>query len=330
MTGPGSPPHGRPGQLPLPAFKVDLAAPDLTAWLAGNTGIPGFTSYTAAAPGPHVVLLALVHGNEIAGAIVLDRLLRGGLRPERGRLTFGFANIAAFQRFDAAQPTMSRFIDEDLNRVWDLTQLDGPRRTRELDRAREIRPLIDTADIVLDLHSMLWPAEPLILCGATSRGRDLARAIGTPAVSVADHGHLAGRRLIDYPRFAEPAEPTSPAAVLVEAGQHWARATVEISLASVAGVLRHCGMITAHPLLPEPRSTPTRHAEVTAAVTAATTAFSFMRGYHGGEVIPRRNTIIALDGETEIRTPYDNCLLVMPNLRPSRGHTTVRLARFVE
>ncbi len=41
-----------------------------------------------------------------------------------------------------------------------------------------------------------------------------------------------------------------------------------------------------------------------------------------------RNTLIALDGNTEIRTPHDDCLLVMPSLRPSRGHTAVRLARF--
>ena len=46
-------------------------------------------------------------------------------------------------------------------------------------------------------------------------------------------------------------------------------------------------------------------------------------------MIPRRNTLIALDGPTEVRTPHDDCLLVMPSLRPSRGHTAVRLGRFV-
>ena len=50
--------------------------------------------------------------------------------------------------------------------------------------------------------------------------------------------------------------------------------------------------------------------------------FGFLSHFHPA--------LIALDGETEIRTPYDNCLLVMPSLRPSRGHTAVRLARFVD
>ena len=117
---------------PLPGFRVDLVAPDLSAWSAGNTGVAGFTSHIAAAPGPHVVLLALMHGNEFAGAIVLDRLLRGGLRPERGRLTFGFANLAAFGQFDPRQPTLSRLVDEDLNRVWDAALLDGNRHYQHI------------------------------------------------------------------------------------------------------------------------------------------------------------------------------------------------------
>jgi hypothetical protein len=72
-----------------------------------------------------------------------------------------------------------------------------------------------------------------------------------------------------------------------------------------------------------------RFAEVTRVVTAATASFAFLRPFRGGDVIARRDTLIAMDGPTEIRTPHDDCLLVMPSLRPSRGHTAVRLARFV-
>ena len=68
---------------------------------------------------------------------------------------------------------------------------------------------------------------------------------------------------------------------------------------------------------------------MTTTVTAATSSFNFVQSFRGGDVVPRRNTLIALDGTAEIRTPHDDCLLVMPSLRPSRGHTAVRLARFV-
>jgi predicted deacylase len=313
-------------QPPLPQFEVRLTAPDLSPWRNGNFGLRGFTTRDSGRPGPHVALLALAHGNELAGAIVLDRLLRTGLRPTRGRLTVGFINLEAFDRFDPQQPTLSRFVDEDINRVWDEAVLYSPRRSYELDRAREIRPLIDTVDVLLDLHSMLWRSDPLTLCGGSEKGRQLAAGIGTPALVVADFGHVGGKRLIDYGRFAE--QGTSCAANLLEAGQHWQPETVETSWASVTGLLHHLD-IAPPGLTPPPRRCAQRFARVTQAITAATSAFAFVQSWRGGEVVPRRNTLLAFDGNMEIRTPYDNCLLVMPSLRPSRGHTAVRLAHFV-
>jgi predicted deacylase len=310
----------------VPLFEVRISAPDIGQWLAGNTGVRGFTTRNSSLPGPHVAILALTHGNEIAGAIVLDRLLSMGLAPMRGRLTFGFVNIAAYERFDPRQPTVSRFVDEDINRVWDAAVLDSARRSVELDRAREIRTLIDTVDVLFDLHSMLWASEPLILCGTSPKGKHIAFGAGVPGMVVADHGHASGRRLIDYARFADSATPC--AANLVEAGQHWQEATVDTMFASTAGLLHHLNVIAPH-ALPRPAPGQQCFAGVTMAVTAATSGFAFVHPYRGGDVIARRNTLIALDGETEIRTPYDDCLLIMPSLRPSRGHTAVRLARFV-
>lgn len=313
--------------LPLPEFSVRLCPPNIGRWIVGNTGIPGVTTCDSGHPGPHVALLTLMHGNEFAGAIVLDRLLRAGLTPSRGRLSFGFLNLAAFERFDPRRPTASRFLDEDMNRVWDETILNGPRHSVELDRAREIRPFIDTVDVLLDLHSMLWPSDALILSGTPDKGRALATAIGTPSLVVADHGHVNGRRLIDYPRFSRPETPY--AGCLVEAGQHWEQITVDTMLASVAGFLRHLDVVAPDAPLPATKAAAKpRVATVTTAVTAMTSQFVFVQTYRGGDVIPLRNTLIATDGETEIRTPHNDCLLVMPSLRPSRGHTAVRLGRF--
>lgn len=306
----------------LPHFPVEIAAPDLSPWLPGNAGIPGVQSFLGPEPGPHVAILALTHGNEIAGAVVLDELLRAGPRPSRGRLSLVFGNPDAFARFDPSHPTASRYLDEDLNRLWDPATLDGARYSRELARARELRPLIDTVDTLVDLHSMLWPSDPLILCGTSARGRDFATALATPSLVVADNGHLSGRRLIDYPRFS--AALGTARAILVEAGQHWRRATVGLTREAVRAALRLTGMIQgAH----EPP--PANFVEVTDTITASTANFAFVKEFRGGDVIARRNTVIAIDGETEIRTPHDDCMLIMPSLRPARGHTAVRLARFV-
>jgi len=309
--------------IDLPRFPVAIAAPDISAFVQGNTGIPGFTTIDSNLPGPHTILISLMHGNEIAGAIVLNDMLCAQFQPLRGKLTFGFANLAAFERFDPENPVASRFLEEDLNRVWDDAQLFGIRRSRELDRAREIRPIIDDADIVLDLHSMLWPSEPLTLCGPAPLGRELALQIACPPVVIADQGHAGGKRLIDYGRFTEAA--SSAACILVEAGQHWQPETIHQMRATVAALLRHTGQM--QPIPPaQPATPPTRFAEVTRLVTAKTNRFVFTENFRGGDTIPQAGTLIAHDGDEEIRTPHDNCLLVMPSLKPSRGHTAVRMA----
>jgi predicted deacylase len=310
--------------VPLPDFPVQIAAPDLSPWLPGNAGIPGVWRFAAAAKGPHVVITSLIHGNEIAGAIAITRLLAVPPRLQCGMLTLIFANLDAFARFDTANPTASRFADEDMNRLWEPEVLNGPRVSRELVRARLLRPIIEQADILLDLHSMLWPSDPLILCGPTQKGRALAMSVRTPPLVVADHGHVSGRRLIDYFPFVEATNPRT--AILVEAGQHWEAGTVDAMLATISAVMAAAGIIPGDAMTQH--ATP-RCAEVTLAVTAHSGSFTFARPFRGGDVISHRSTLIATDGAIEIRTPHDDCLLVMPSLRPSRGHTAVRLARFI-
>jgi predicted deacylase len=314
----------------LPRLDVRIAVPDLRPWLGGNA-LPGVWSFTAALPGPHVAVVAATHGNEIGGALVLDRWLRAGLRPLRGRLSLVFANLDALLRFDPEDPTASRFIDEDLNRLWDEETLVGGRRSCELRRARVLRPLLDTVDVLLDLHSMLWPSDPLLLVGRTARAARLAHTLGVPPLVVADEGHAGGRRMIDYTRFSEP--NGAGTAVLVEAGSHWEPTTVLTMEATAARLLHLAGTVAADDAIllpPQAGLTTPRVAEVTRTVTARTPGFAFLRPFRGGHVVPERNTLIALDGEAEIRTPHDDCLLVMPSLRTMPGHTAVRLARFLE
>ena len=306
-----------------PEFDVRLDPPDLTDWIAGNTGIPGVWTFESGQPGPHAAICALMHGNEYSGALILRQLLEEGVRPAIGRLSLAFLNLEAFSRFDPRRPTVSRFVDEDMNRVWDPPVLDGPRRTQELDRARVLRPWVDTVDVLLDLHSMLWPSDPVVLCGGTARGRALALSLPGPRLIISDRGHGNGRRLIDYPRFADP--DGAPVANLLEAGQHWDAETVAVATGTVTGLLAHVGVTAADVVVPPPGSR--LFARVTDVVTAATSQFAFVQPFRGGDIVPARNTLIAMDGDTEIRTPYDNCMLVMPSLRAGRGHTAVRLAR---
>lgn len=302
-------------------FPVEVSPPDLTPWRDGNCGVPYFHSFDSGRPGPHLLITALTHGNELSGAIVLDRLLREGPAPTLGRLTLGFVNLAAYQRFDPANPQLARYVEEDFNRLWMPSVLDRPACSLEAERAREIRPLVDQADILLDLHSMQVVAEPLLLAGPLEKGRRLARAVGFPSVVVCDSGHADGTRLRDYGEFGNPASPHT--ALLVESGQHWAATSVTVAEETVRRLLGHLGMAPPPPA-PARRQ---RVIEVTQAVTIASESFRFLGEFRGLEEIPEAGTPIALDGDRPVLTPYDRCVLVMPSRRLTPGQTAVRLGR---
>ena len=313
-----------PPPAPLPRFEVEIPPPDLSAWREGNCGIPGVMHFESRRLGPHVVVVCLIHGNEYTGAIVMDELLRARLRPAAGRLSVIFANMGALAQFDPECPVASRFIDEDMNRVWSEATLHGARSSHELDRARQILPVIHTADILVDLHSMLWPGRPLVLSGRAARGVTLAQRIGATKLIVADDGHADGTRLIDFARFSSPR--TQARACLLEAGQHWQAQTLHTARKAVRAVLRPSCLLTGDMEKP-PAGERARCMVVTDLVRAQSSRFAFVSPFRGGDIIARRGTLLARDGDDEIRTPYDDCMLVMPNLRPGRGQTALRLAR---
>ena len=139
---------------PLP---FELPAPDISAWRAGNTGTEGVWHFDSGVPGRRVMVSALVHGNELCGAWALKGLLEAGVRPVRGSLTLAFCNLDAFDRFDAAHHDASRFTDEDLNRQWLDARIDAG-DTRERRRAAALRPFVQQADWLLDIHSKIGRA----------------------------------------------------------------------------------------------------------------------------------------------------------------------------
>lgn len=321
---------GPDGPRSTPSWPVELPAPDIERWRAGNTGIPFFWSFDSGRPGPHVMVTAVTHGNELCGAIVLDGFLASGQRPRAGKLTLGFSNVAAYRSFEADYPNLSRFVDEDLNRVWDRDTLNGPRSSVELARARAIRPLLDTADLLLDIHSMSNPVEPLMLAGACDKGVALARRVGTPASIVVDAGHAAGVRMRDYAFFADPAD--NRAALLLEAGQHWAAGTLPVAEEAFHRFLAATGALEVEdiPDAYRPPPPPQRVIQVTEAVTVRHDHFRFIDHYLGMEEIPEAGTVLGYDGEEPVRTPYDGCILIMPGRRLVPGQTAVRFGRVVD
>ncbi len=310
-------------------YSLELSPVDISPYKSGNTGIDYVTEFDSGRPGPHVMLSAVVHGNELCGAIALDFLLRNDLRPQHGRISLAFINTAAYHSFDPENPTASRFVDEDFNRCWGEDVLDGDRDSVETRRARELRPLIDSVDYLLDIHSMQQFCKPLMMCGPTQKGRELALAIATPIHIITDEGHIAGKRMRDYTPFIDP--NSSRNALLIECGQHWEKSAAGVAIDATLRFLKHFDMID-HDYCQEQQLTlPEKclQIEVTGPITIESDAFRFAEPFTGLEILADKGTLIGYDGDREIRTPYANCTLIMPTRRTQRGQTAVRLGRVV-
>ncbi|MDH0864035.1 succinylglutamate desuccinylase/aspartoacylase family protein [Mitsuaria sp. GD03876] len=311
---------------------VRLQPPPIERWRRGTgTGVEFVHVLESGLPGPSAMVVALIHGNELCGAIALDWLLAQGVRPARGRLVLAFANVEAFERFDALEPFASRCVDEDMNRIWDDAVLRGSRVSVELRRARELAPFVDAADVLLDLHSMQEPGAPaLTICGQTDKSVALARALGQPATLLVDTGHAAGLRMIDRGGFADPASARQ--AVLVECGAHWDRASADMAIDVTLRFLRELGMVDADWAAAQgrvPAPARQRLVRVGEGVTAASPHFRFVLPTHHLMVVPAAGTPLAEDGERRWTTPHDDCVLIMPSRRAGQaGQTMVRLGRY--
>ena len=84
---------------------------------------------------------------------------------------------------------------------------------------------------------------------------------------------------------------------------------------------------TAHLTIPPPFEQ--RIIKVSGPYTIRYSDFSFKEPYLGLEEIPTAGTVIANDGEIEVKTPYDNCVLIMPSRRQRPGDTAVRFGKYI-
>ncbi len=309
-------------------MSFDIDVPDLSHERIGNAGVPGVWHFDSGKPGSSVLITALMHGNELCGAWALKELLASRIKPIAGKLTLAFCNLDAFDRFDKDNHDASRFVDVDLNRVWSRERLDNP-KSAEGRRAAELRPWVEQADHLLDIHSMHEPSPPLLVVGTLPRNIDFGFKLGIPRHLIVDPGHPDGVRMRDFAQFGDARGDAL--AVLVECGFHGDLASLDVARKVSARFLLSTGVISAHQLPSgwaghnDEAATKQEVFKVTQAVVASTLDFVFTKPWQGMECIPNKGTVIGFDNGTPVETPYDDCVLIMPSLRQLiPGVTVVR------
>ena len=142
-------------------------------------------------PGPTLIVVGGLHGNEPAGVMALERLLPR-LEADPGALAAGRVVGLAGNR--KALKARRRYLEHDLNRYWLPERVDQLRATagpvggedeelRDLDR--EIQRLLDEAEgevYLLDLHTTSGPELPFCTLDDSLRNRPFAFAFPVPVV----------------------------------------------------------------------------------------------------------------------------------------------------
>lgn len=305
-----------------PVFEV--LPRDLSAYRQGNIGIDYVHRFESGKPGPHVLINALTHGNEICGMVAATHLLDTGVRPLVGTLTISFANVQAYESFDASKPFESRQLVHNLNRIWSAQELDGEGDSPELRRARALRPVVAAADHILDIHSTSQDVEPFWVYPSYPRNAAVANAIGRPGVHlIMPQGLGSGTPLIQHGRHGD-AGSNAGGALVVECGQHFLQSAATLATEVAQDFLAHFGLMA--PRSPAPAQPVQRRFELLETCMVRTPEFRFTRPLVGFEVFAK-DEVIATDGPHTIRALCDDCTVLMPTREPIVGREAVYLTK---
>ena len=301
---------------------------DLSAYRAGNTGIDYVHRFESGRPGPHVLINALTHGNEICGMVAATHLLDTGVRPKMGTLTISFAHVEAYEAFREDEPFANRQLVHNLNRIWSNEWLDGTQDSPELRRARALRPVVAAADHILDIHSTSQNVVPFWVYPDFARNGQAALALGgqgrVTTHLVMPHGLGSGTPLIQHGRHGAP-DSNAGVALVVECGQHFLQSAADVATATALDFLAHFGLLERPQADAQPLAQ--RRLALLQTCMVHTPDFRFVRPMVGFETFSE-GELIATDGDAgAIHAPCDQCTVMMPARVPIVGREAVYLTR---
>jgi predicted deacylase len=303
-----------------PEYPVQIGRVDLAPYRQAHSGVDYVHSFDAGRAGPHVMLNALTHGNELCGMVVVKRLLDAGIRPRAGRLTLSFANVAAYERFGPDRLD-ARFVDRDFNRLWRDDWIDADTQSVEAARARQMRPLVATVDRLLDLHSTWHALAPFFVLARLPRSRKLADELAVPPrqLLLPDARH-EGFHLIDYGMFRAPG--ASAIGLIAECGQHFAQSSVDQAWRTAIRFLQVSAVIDAGQAAALcPGVVPAQaieRFEIAQPVIASTDELR-LTGSYAGFTRHSQGELAALDGTQPVLAPFDGAVLLAPRPNPKKG-----------
>ena len=291
----------------------------LLASAAAHPDVLQWHTWTSLNPGPALVVLGAVHGNEQSGATAIARTLHdfqtGRRVLLRGRVTLvPIANPLAF-----AQNT--REGERNLNRRF----LPREQPQDYEDRiTRQLAPLLAQHEVLLDLHSFHTPGDPFAMVGPrnNSGAREpfaraaeemaLARALGAQQVVegwLEVYDRAAGLRgeLPDDEGIGtnEYMRSQGGYAVTIECGQHEDPEAIDVATRAIHGALAHLEL--AH--VPAPPRFAGPAARLKDVVLRESPADRLAQDWHSFDAVQAGDVIAHRADGTPVAAPYDGCVL---------------------
>ena len=245
--------------------------------MTASTDLLRIHGYASLQPGPRLVVLGGVHGDETCGTAGIERVVAalddGSLQLLRGQLTL----------VPVANPLARRLLrregERNLNRLFRPTAPGARPADYEARLTDLLCPLLDRHEVLLDLHSFQSEGEAFAMIGprdnpgplepfarAFEEGQ-LALHLGTPrvvegwldiyAAGLAQRGQAADEAALAFGWGTnEYMRSRGGYAVTLECGQHQDPAAPEVAYQAILSALRLLGMIEPDPAAapPQPRS----------------------------------------------------------------------------
>ena len=194
-------------------------------------------TYSTGEDGCRLLFFGAIHGNEHCGSFaihkIMDEIDSGTLPLLRGSVTF-----VPVANEEAALKDV-RYIHRDLNRSFVKTK--NPQDSEER-AANELCALVDDHDTLIDLHSMRANGKASVFLDfPTEANRALAGEVGV-SFAIIGWNELYDKEKTPSHDTMTYAASEGKDGVLVECGQNYEPASVEVAYRAIRGVLAHYGM----------------------------------------------------------------------------------------
>ncbi|WP_395060617.1 succinylglutamate desuccinylase/aspartoacylase family protein [Polaromonas sp.] len=311
----------------------------------------GTHTFHGLAPGPKLLVLGAVHGNEVCGTKAIQQLLQdmasGQLCIERGTVTFvPVTNPLAYQ-------LKRRTGDRNLNRNMAPSAIPQDFEDRI---ANVLCPLLDSHDMLLDLHSFHTGGAPFVMIGPQNNSGTLepfsqaeaemqlalctgaprivegwldtyARGVSRRAAAPVVTGSARAQTLVTDPNYGvgttEYMRSRGGYGVTLECGQHDDPQAVEVARRAIVQTLALLKMVSLPLKSTDTEREVLRLVDVTDREHAGD---SFTRAWRSFDAVKAGEVIGTRHSGAEVKAPHDG-FVVFPNPRAEPGQEWFYMAR---